>query len=113
MSYLNRIAALANILDTECLYREADMLDSLICIAYDKDDERVVNFINKYGDTSRGEDMEMIMWVALEKGMPDVYQAIDKDLNFDMLWRAIKEMTATMPQEKSQRPNVQDFMEPL
>lgn len=116
MFSLNRITALANKLDIEQFYCEADMLDGLIRLAYDKDDERVVEFINKYGDTSRGEQMEDIMWVALERGIPDVYRAIDKNLDFDTLWRAIKEMTEAKEKEeaaKAARPNPSDFMNPL
>lgn len=104
MKFFTRLVSLASKLDANQLYSQANVIDQLTIRysnrtklirmfrkAFDEHDQRVVDFINKYGE---GEGFDEIIWNALEKGLPRVYQAIDKDIDFDKVWRAIKEMTA-------------------
>lgn len=148
MNFLSRLAELSNKLDENALYTQADTVDRLVARAalvqrlvkaYLQDDEAVIEFVNHFAD-SRAQGWDEIIWSALEAGMPDVYQAIDKDIDTDMVWRAIAEMmpqrmrehledlkesrakteietgetTQLEPSPQSpQKPNVSDFMNPL
>lgn len=148
MNFLSRLAELSNKLDENTLYTQADTVDRLVARAtlvqrlvkaYLQDDEAVIEFVNHFAD-SRAQGWDEIIWSALEAGMPDVYQAIDKDIDTDMVWRAIAEMmpqrmrehledlkesrakteietgetTQLEPSPQSpQKPNVSDFMNPL
>lgn len=148
MKFLSRLASLSNRLDDAGLHTQADGLDKLVTKAlvvqrlvkaYLQDDEAVIEFVNHFAD-SRAQGWDEIIWSSLEAGMPDVYQAIDKDIDTDMVWRAIAEMmpqrmrehledlkesrakteietgetTQLEPSPQSpQKPNVSDFMNPL